>query len=154
MWPVPSSAAVRSAWSPFPTSRKQPCTGSSIVTSKTKPEAIYTDELKSYLGIAARNTRHQTVRHSIEEWVVGDVHTNSVEGVWSLFKRSIAGAFHKISKKHLDRYLEELEWRVQQPGQPLHLPGCPAADRPREDHDLPESDRQGRREGQGCRVRS
>ena len=44
-------------------------------------------------------------------WVVGDVHTNSVEGVWSLFKRSIMGSFHQISAKHMDRYLEELEWR-------------------------------------------
>ena len=43
--------------------------------------------------------------------LVGDVHTNSVEGVWSLFKRSIMGAFHKISVKHLDAYLDELEWR-------------------------------------------
>ena len=49
--------------------------------------------------------------HSIEEWVVGDVHTNGIEGVWSLFKRSLVGAFHKMSVKHMDRYLEELEWR-------------------------------------------
>ena len=55
--------------------------------------------------------RHETVRHSAEQWVVGDVNTNSVEGVWSLFKRSIIGSFHKVSRKHLDRYLEELEWR-------------------------------------------
>ena len=39
------------------------------------------------------------------------MHTNSIECVWSLFKRSIVGAFHKISRKHLDRYVEELEWR-------------------------------------------
>ncbi len=74
-------------------------------------EAIYTDELASYLGIADENTRHETVNHSADEWVLGDVHTNSVESVWSLLKRSIIGAFHKISVKHLDRYLEELEWR-------------------------------------------
>ena len=80
-------------------------------TVKDEAEAIYTDELKSYLGIADQDTRHETVNHSVEEWVVGDVHTNSVEGVWSLFKRSIIGSFHKISAKHLDLYLEELEWR-------------------------------------------
>ena len=74
-------------------------------------EAIYTDELKSYVGIGDPNTRHETVSHSAEQWVVGDVHTNSIEGVWSLFKRSIIGTFHKMSAKHLDRYLEELEWR-------------------------------------------
>ena len=38
------------------------------------------------------------------------MHTNSIEGVWSLFKRSLVGAFDKMIGKHLDRYLEELEW--------------------------------------------
>ena len=80
-------------------------------TVKDEAEAIYTDELKSYLGIEDDNTRHETVNHKMEQWVIGDVHTNSIEGVWALFKRSIAGAFHKMSRKHMDRYLEELEWR-------------------------------------------
>ena len=78
---------------------------------KDEDEAIYTDELKGHLGIADDDTRHETVNHSQEEWVVGDVHTNGIEGVWSLFKRSIVGAFHQISAKHLDRYIEEMEWR-------------------------------------------
>ena len=39
------------------------------------------------------------------------MHTNSIEGVWVLFRRSIAGAFHKMNHKHMDRYVEELEWR-------------------------------------------
>ena len=66
----------------------------------------------SYIG--ARDATPDATRpseHSADEWVVGDVHTNSVEGVWSLFKRSIVGTFHKMSVKQLDRYLEELEWR-------------------------------------------
>jgi transposase-like protein len=74
-------------------------------------EAIYTDEWAPYRGIADENTRHETVNHSIEEYVRGDVHTNGVEGVWSLFKRSVIGSFHQISLKHLDAYLDELEWR-------------------------------------------
>ena len=74
-------------------------------------EAIYTDELRSYVGVDMGERQHETVKHSEDEWVVGDVHTNSVENVWSLFKRSIVGAFHKMSFKHMDRYLEELEWR-------------------------------------------
>lgn len=45
------------------------------------------------------------------EWVKGDVHTNSVENIWSLLKRSIVGSYHQVSKKHLDAYLDELEWR-------------------------------------------
>ena len=80
-------------------------------TVQDEAEAIYTDELRSYLGIADDDTRHETVNHSTEQWVLGDVHTNSIEGVWSLFKRSIVGSFHKMSVKHMDRYLEELEWR-------------------------------------------
>ena len=80
-------------------------------TVQDEAEAIYTDELASYLGIADDDTRHETVNHRADEWVVGDVHTNSIEGVWSLFKRSIVGSFHKISVKHMDRYLSELEWR-------------------------------------------
>ena len=78
---------------------------------RDEAEAIYTDDLKSYIGIGDDDTRHETVNHSAEEWVVGDIHTNSIEGVWSLFKRSIVGSFHKMSAKHMDRYLEELEWR-------------------------------------------
>ena len=81
-----------------------------------KAEAIYTDDLASYLGIADHDTRHETVNHSMEQWVVGDVHTNSIEGVWGLFKRSLMGSFHKVSAKHLDRYLSELEWRFNNRG--------------------------------------
>ncbi len=80
-------------------------------TVRDEAEAIYTDELRSYIGLGDEDTRHQTVNHRAEEWVVGDVHTNGIEGVWSLFKRSIVGTFHKMSAKHMDRYLEELEWR-------------------------------------------
>ena len=64
-------------------------------------KAIYTDEWPAYRGIVGKNTRHETVAHSREEWVRGDIHTNTVEGVWSLFKRSIVGSYHKLSVKHL-----------------------------------------------------
>jgi transposase-like protein len=73
--------------------------------------AIYTDELGAYTGIGDGDTIHDTVKHSLGEYVRGDVHTNTVEGVFSLFKRSIVGSFHQISKKHLDRYLDEFEFR-------------------------------------------
>jgi transposase-like protein len=74
-------------------------------------EAIYTDELKSYEGIEDYNTRHESVNHSIEEWVRGDVHTNGMESGWSLFKRSIVGAYHHLSEKHLPAYLDEAAFR-------------------------------------------
>jgi transposase-like protein len=85
-----------------------------FIRDNTKPETedIYTDDWPAYKGIGDHATRHETVNHSANEWVRGSVHTNSVEGVWSLFNRSLVGAFHNISTKHLDAYLDELEWRV------------------------------------------
>ena len=80
-------------------------------TVKDEADAIYTDELASYIGIETATTPHRTVNHAAAQWVFGNVHTNSIESVWALFKRSIIGAFHHVSIKHLDRYLEELEWR-------------------------------------------
>jgi transposase-like protein len=74
-------------------------------------EAIYTDDAQGYGGIADKNTRHETVRHSTEEWVRADIHTNTVEGVWSLFKRSLVGSYHQLSAKHLPAYLDEFAFR-------------------------------------------
>lgn len=74
-------------------------------------EAYFTDEWAAYQGIEDDNTRHETVNHSAEEWVRGNVHTNNIENIWSLLKRSIIGAYHQVSVKHLDAYLDELEWR-------------------------------------------
>ena len=74
--------------------------------------AVFTDEYRGYRTlIADEDTRHESVNHSAEEWVRGDVHTNTIENVWSLLKRSIIGSYHHVSVKHLDGYLDELEWR-------------------------------------------
>jgi transposase-like protein len=84
-----------------------------FIGDMTAPDTkrLITDENPGYLGIADEDTTHETVNHRAEEWVRGDVHTNSIEGVWSLFKRSVVGSFHQVSAKHLDRYLDEFEWR-------------------------------------------
>ena len=84
-----------------------------FVKDNTAPdtEAIYTDQLPAYIGVGDEDTRHESVNHSQEEWVRGDVHTNGIESVWSLLKRSIIGAYHQVSMKHLDAYLDELEHR-------------------------------------------
>ena len=74
-------------------------------------EAIYTDEWPAYRGVADEDTKHDTVKHRTGEYVRGDVHTNSIENVWSLLKRSIIGSYHQVSAKHLDAYLDELEFR-------------------------------------------
>src|SRR5215203_5143742 len=73
--------------------------------------AIYTDELPSYIGIADEDTEHEAVKHREKEYARGDVHTNSLENVWSLLKRSIIGSYHQVSTKHLGAYLDELEFR-------------------------------------------
>ena len=78
---------------------------------KDGTRAIYTDEWEAWKGVADEPTTHGSVNHSIEQWVDGDIHTNTAESVWSLLKRSIIGAYHHVSYKHLDRYLDELEWR-------------------------------------------
>ena len=75
---------------------------------------IYTDEHPGYQGLdndAGDTGLHQTVNHSAKEYVRGDVHTNSIEGAFGLFKRAIVGSFHQVSHKHLDRYLDEFEFR-------------------------------------------
>jgi transposase-like protein len=74
-------------------------------------EAIYTDSHRSYRGIGDENTVHEYVNHAADEWVRGQIHTNTVESVWSLFDRSVIGAYHKLSVKHLPAYLDEAAFR-------------------------------------------
>lgn len=74
-------------------------------------EAIFTDDWEAYKGIEDEDTLHRTVNHRKKEGVVGQVHTNTTESVWSLLDRSIIGAYHKVSKKHLPAYLEEVAFR-------------------------------------------
>jgi transposase len=80
---------------------------------------IYTDELQGYQGISTMRTkdgaparyRHHTVKHSAKEYVRGAVHTNSVEGLWSLIKRGLNGVHHSVSRKYLQNYLDEFCFR-------------------------------------------
>lgn len=81
-------------------------------------EAIMTDEWQGYKGCGDENTRHESVSHNQDEWVRGECHTNTVESAWSLFKRSIVGSYHQISAKHLDRYLDEFEFRFNNRNNP------------------------------------
>lgn len=85
----------------------------SFIKAKLAEETalICTDQHVSYKGIADKNTIHATVDHTQKEWVRGIVHTNTLESVWSLFKRSVVGSYHQVSMKHLDRYLDEFEFR-------------------------------------------
>lgn len=81
-------------------------------------ERIVTDEWHGYEGIHKTGVPHHTVNHRNNEYVRGDIHTNGIENVFSLLKRSIMGSFHHVSEKHLDRYLDELEHRFNNRNNP------------------------------------
>ena len=68
---------------------------------------VYTDEASAYDGLENR----ETVKHSVAEYVRGMAHTNGVESFWSMLKRAHKGTFHKLSAKHLDRYVQEFAGR-------------------------------------------
>ena len=73
---------------------------------------IYTDALKSYLGLSDAYT-HETVDHAIE-FVRDNVHTNNVENFWSLLKRALKGTYVSVDPVHLGRYLDEQTFRFNE----------------------------------------
>jgi transposase-like protein len=78
-------------------------------------EVIFTDDFASYPYAMERagipRTRHKTINHSKKIYVFGDIHTNTIENAFSLFKRGVRGTWHHISAKHLASYLEEMCFR-------------------------------------------
>ena len=79
-----------------------------FVVDHTRPGSrVYTDDSSSYVSLE----NHESVKHSIQEFVRGDVHTNGVESLWSMLKRGYVGTYHKMSPKHLSRYVREFAGR-------------------------------------------
>jgi len=72
---------------------------------------VYTDEAWAFMNLDQYGYAHDTVNHSKKEYVRGTVHTNSIEAFWSHLKRSISGTYISVSKKHLQTYLHEFEFR-------------------------------------------
>ncbi|HEY4361911.1 MAG TPA: IS1595 family transposase [Bryobacteraceae bacterium] len=72
---------------------------------------IMTDEHGAYMKLSKEGWEHAIVVHSKDEWVRGNVHTQSIEGFWSLFKRQVNGSHHWVSVKHLHRYLNECAFK-------------------------------------------
>lgn len=72
---------------------------------------IITDDFKSYKGLKKQFNKHFVVKHSKKEYVKGDIHTNTIEGYFSLLKCGITGVFHHVSDRHLHRYLNEFDFR-------------------------------------------
>ncbi len=70
---------------------------------------LYTDEHRGYVGIRGYN--HQSVKHSVGEYVREQAHTNGIESFWALLKRGHYGTYHHFSVKHLKRYVDEFSER-------------------------------------------
>ena len=88
-----------------------------FVESNVKPGAtVYTDDAGAYTHLANAFNQyvHETVKHGAGEYVRGDAHTNSVEAVWAVLKRSIHGTWHHVSPKHLERYVNEATFRLNE----------------------------------------
>tara|TARA_R110002126_G_scaffold54919_10_gene148220 strand:- start:3989 stop:4894 length:906 start_codon:yes stop_codon:yes gene_type:complete len=81
-----------------------------ILKSVKETAKLYTDEYTSYKRLK-RVYDHQVVKHSQYQYVQGRVHTNTIEGFWSLLKRGIFGIYHFTSKKHLQLYVDEFVFR-------------------------------------------
>jgi ISXO2-like transposase domain len=71
---------------------------------------------------------HGVVDHSRKQYVVGAVHTNTIEGFWSIFKRGVVGTFHKMSAKYMPLYVAEFQFRYNNRFNPdmfgTAIPGC------------------------------
>ena len=79
-----------------------------FVERHASPDAmVYSDGEPAYAALP----NHESVKHSVGEYVRGMAHTNGMESFWSMFKRAYVGTFHKISPKHLGRYVGEFEGR-------------------------------------------
>jgi transposase-like protein len=72
---------------------------------------LHTDESVLYVGIGDHFSSHERVKHSVGEYVRDDVHTNSAEGYFSIFKRGMRGVYQHCGEKHLHRYLAEFDFR-------------------------------------------
>jgi transposase-like protein len=85
-----------------------------IIAEHVLPASIvYTDEYPVYdrLATPANGYDHKRIKHAEKIYVMGDVHTNTIEGFWSLIKRGIGGVYHSVSRKYLQTYLDEYSFR-------------------------------------------
>lgn len=83
-----------------------------IVTENVHPlSRLHTDESRLYVGADAHTATHETVKHSAGEYARQDVHTNSAEGFFGVFKKGMTGVYQHCGEKYLARYLTEFEFR-------------------------------------------
>jgi transposase-like protein len=82
-----------------------------VRTNVSRESDLRTDAALHYKSVGAEFASHNTVRHQDEEWVRGRIHTNTVEGYYSIFKRGMKGVYQHCAEKHLHRYLAEFDFR-------------------------------------------
>jgi transposase-like protein len=92
-----------------------------LKTHVAQGETLYTDKWLAYRGLTAYFT-HAAVDHGKKEYVVGDCHTNGIESFWALFKRAYHGVYHQMSKKHLQKYVDECAFRLNLKAQEMEFP--------------------------------
>jgi transposase-like protein len=85
-----------------------------ILQNVERNSMLHTDEHSGYAGIDRFSYGHRTINHSAEEYVRGNVTTNSVESVFAVMRRGLHGVYHHTSKKHLSRYVDEFTWRLNE----------------------------------------
>lgn len=76
-----------------------------------KETRVFTDSARYYDNLGLMFAEHDSVNHNKEEYVRGEVHTNTIEGYFSVFKRGMKGTYQHFGKKHLHRYLAEFDFR-------------------------------------------
>ena len=96
----------------FHVPRADKATVAKIVLNNIAHESrLHTDESRLYFGADEFFASHETVNHSVKEYARGDVHVNSAEGFFGVFKRGMRGVYQHCSEKHLHRYLAEFDFR-------------------------------------------
>lgn len=75
----------------------------------TKVSLLCTDQNRAYNGLT--EYPHEVINHKAGQYVVGAIHTQTIEGFWSIFKRSIVGSYHKVSAKYLPLYVAECQFK-------------------------------------------
>ena len=81
--------------------------------------------------------RRTVVNHSVREYVNGMAHTNGIESFWALFKRGYHGVYHWMSRKHLQKYVDECAYRLNRRGQPMNLVFADVVERATDGKQLP-----------------
>ena len=82
-----------------------------IKSQMSKTAKLMTDDARQYRVLGPVSSTHETVNHSVKEYVRGNAHTNTVEGFFSIFKRGIYGVYQHVSSHHLHRYTVEFDFR-------------------------------------------